>query len=147
MQNTYLVGTAADSAGPAFLSVAGQCENTSLLCNAQAFQLSCGCTLGARGGRFLLVRVITGFTSPTMTASRSGLNSPACPLFCRVQVTGKNPLAALQEHLADPWGTTIFSKAVVVPGQMVQPECKIPQFTEFQGTKIFTPCLFQGLWP
>jgi len=63
------------------------------------------------------------------------------------QVTGKNPIAALQEHLADPMGTTIFSKAVVVPGQVVQPECKIPQYTEFQGVKIFTPCLFQGLWP
>ncbi|WIA19347.1 hypothetical protein OEZ85_003978 [Tetradesmus obliquus] len=63
------------------------------------------------------------------------------------QVTGKGPLAALSEHLADPMGTTIFSKAVVIPGQVVQPECKIPQFTNFQGTQIFTPCLFQGLWP
>jgi len=63
------------------------------------------------------------------------------------QVTGKNPIAALQEHIADPWATTIFSKAVVVPGQAVQPECKIPLYTEFQGVKIFTPCLFQDLWP
>lgn len=51
------------------------------------------------------------------------------------QVTGKNPIAALQEHLADPWGTTIFSKVVVVPGQVVQPACKIPTYTEFQGVK------------
>jgi light-harvesting complex I chlorophyll a/b binding protein 4 len=63
------------------------------------------------------------------------------------QVTGKNPIAALQEHLSDPWSTTIFSKAVVVPGQAVQPPCMIPQYTEFQGVKIFTPCLFQDLWP
>jgi len=63
------------------------------------------------------------------------------------QVTGKNPIAALQEHIADPWATTIFSKAVVVPGQAVQPPCMIPQYTEFQGVKIFTPCLFQDLWP
>lgn len=61
-----------------------------------------------------------------------------CVLSCVcavAQVTGKNPIAALQEHLADPMGTTIFSKAVVVPGQVVQPECKIPQYTEFQGVK------------
>jgi hypothetical protein len=29
------------------------------------------------------------------------------------QITGKGPLGALSEHLADPFGTTIFSKAVV----------------------------------
>lgn len=51
------------------------------------------------------------------------------PTTTQQQVTGKGPLAALNEHLADPMGTTIFSKAVVVPGQVVQPECKIPQFT------------------
>jgi light-harvesting complex I chlorophyll a/b binding protein 4 len=43
--------------------------------------------------------------------------------------------------MIDPMGTTIFSKAVVIPGQVVQPECKIPLYTDFQGTKIFTPCL------
>lgn len=48
-----------------------------------------------------------------------------CPV--PTQVTGKNPIAALQEHLSDPWSTTIFSKAVVVPGQAVQPPCMIPQ--------------------
>lgn len=37
------------------------------------------------------------------------------------QVTGKNPLAALSEHLANPIGTTIFSKAVVTPTQVIQP--------------------------
>jgi hypothetical protein len=44
-------------------------------------------------------------------------------------------------YITDPMGTTIFSKAVVIPGQVVQPECKIPLYTDFQGTKIFTPCL------
>jgi hypothetical protein len=47
-------------------------------------------------------------------------------------VTGKNPLAALGEHIADPFGTTIFSKAAVVPGQAVAPPCKIPLYTDFQ---------------
>ncbi|CAK0756035.1 hypothetical protein CVIRNUC_002420 [Coccomyxa viridis] len=63
------------------------------------------------------------------------------------QVTGKGPLGALGEHLSDPISTTIFSKAVVVPGQAVQPECKIPPFAEYGGIKIPTPCLFSGLWP
>jgi hypothetical protein len=49
------------------------------------------------------------------------------------QISGLNPLAALSEHLADPLGTTIFSKAVVVPGQAVVPPCKIPDTVEFQG--------------
>jgi light-harvesting complex I chlorophyll a/b binding protein 4 len=42
------------------------------------------------------------------------------------QVTGKGPLAALAEHVADPLGTTIFSKAVVIPGQAFVPACQIP---------------------
>jgi len=63
------------------------------------------------------------------------------------QVTGKGPIAALQEHLADPWGTTIFSKAVVIPGQAVVPACQIPPVTEFQGIKIPTPCFMAPLWP
>lgn len=37
------------------------------------------------------------------------------------QVTGKGPLGALSEHLANPIGTTIFSKAVVTPAQVIQP--------------------------
>ena len=63
------------------------------------------------------------------------------------QVTGKGPLGALSEHLANPIGTTIFSKAAVTPLQAVQPPCKIAPFQDFQGIRISTPCLFQGLWP
>ena len=48
------------------------------------------------------------------------------------QVTGLNPIAALKQHLANPLGTTIFSKAVVVPGQAVVPPCMIPETVEFQ---------------
>jgi len=63
------------------------------------------------------------------------------------QVTGKGPLGALAEHLADPYGTTIFSKAVVVPGQAVAPPCAIPESVVFQGITIPTPCFLQSLWP
>ena len=63
------------------------------------------------------------------------------------QVTGKGPLGALSEHLANPVGTTIFSKAAVTPLQAVQPPCKIAPYQDFQGIRIPTPCLFQGLWP
>lgn len=63
------------------------------------------------------------------------------------QVTGLNPLAALSQHLADPLNTTMFSKAIVVPGQAVVPACAIPPSVNFQGITIPTPCLFQGLWP
>jgi light-harvesting complex I chlorophyll a/b binding protein 4 len=63
------------------------------------------------------------------------------------QVTGKGPLAALGEHLADPLGTTIFSKAVVVPGQAVAPACAIPPSVVYEGLTIQTPCFLQALWP
>ena len=41
------------------------------------------------------------------------------------QVTGVGPLEALQQHLRDPIHTTIFSKAAIVPGEVVQPPCQI----------------------
>lgn len=63
------------------------------------------------------------------------------------QVTGKNPLAALGEHLADPINTSIFSKAIIVPGQAVGPTCAIPPNVVFQGLTIPTPCFGSGLWP
>jgi light-harvesting complex I chlorophyll a/b binding protein 4 len=63
------------------------------------------------------------------------------------QTTGKNPLAALSEHLADPLGTTMFSKAVVIPGQAVAPPCAIAPSVDFGGITIPTPCFLQALWP
>jgi light-harvesting complex I chlorophyll a/b binding protein 4 len=63
------------------------------------------------------------------------------------QVTGKGPLAALGEHLADPINTTIFSKAAVIPTQAIGPACKIPSSVEFQGLTIPTPCFLSSLWP
>jgi hypothetical protein len=72
---------------------------------------------------------------------------PSHSPYCATQVTGKGPLAALSEHLADPYGTTIFSKAVVVPGQAVAPPCAIPSSVQFQGITIPTPCFGQALWP
>lgn len=63
------------------------------------------------------------------------------------QVTGLNPLAALSEHLSDPINTTMFSKAVVIPGQAVVPTCKIPDSVTVQGLTIPAGCFLQGLWP
>lgn len=63
------------------------------------------------------------------------------------QVTGKNPLAALGEHLSDPMNTTIFSKAVVVPGQAVVPACMIPETVTVQGLTIPAGCFLHSLWP
>lgn len=63
------------------------------------------------------------------------------------QITGKGPLGALSEHLANPIGTTIFSKAVVTPISAVVPECKIAPYQDFQGVRIPTPCFLKGLWP
>jgi light-harvesting complex I chlorophyll a/b binding protein 4 len=63
------------------------------------------------------------------------------------QVTGLGPLAALSQHLSDPLGTTIFSKAAIIPGQAIAPPCAIPPITKFQGIDIPTPCFLQSIWP
>jgi light-harvesting complex I chlorophyll a/b binding protein 4 len=65
------------------------------------------------------------------------------------QVSGKNPLAALAEHVSDPVNTTIFSKAVVTPFGSVAPPCAIPDTVTFQGVQIHAGCFLQeaGLWP
>ena len=49
------------------------------------------------------------------------------------QVTGLNPIAALKQHLEDPIHTTIFSKAAIVPGEIVQPPCKIEPVHNYKG--------------
>lgn len=38
-------------------------------------------------------------------------------------------------------------RSQVIPGQVVQPPCKIPESVTFQGVTLPTPCLFQGFWP
>jgi light-harvesting complex I chlorophyll a/b binding protein 4 len=63
------------------------------------------------------------------------------------QVTAVGPIAALQQHLADPINTSIFSKAVIAPGVISQPACQIPPVTNFQGLNIPTPCFLRTLWP
>eukprot|EP00199_Chlamydomonas_sp_CCMP681_P007099 CAMPEP_0119105646 /NCGR_PEP_ID=MMETSP1180-20130426/3554_1 /TAXON_ID=3052 ORGANISM="Chlamydomonas cf sp, Strain CCMP681" /NCGR_SAMPLE_ID=MMETSP1180 /ASSEMBLY_ACC=CAM_ASM_000741 /LENGTH=266 /DNA_ID=CAMNT_0007090759 /DNA_START=39 /DNA_END=839 /DNA_ORIENTATION=+ len=63
------------------------------------------------------------------------------------QVSGKNPIAILTEHIADPFGTTIFSKAAVIPGQAVAPACMIPDHIDFNGISIPAGCFLQSLWP
>jgi light-harvesting complex I chlorophyll a/b binding protein 4 len=60
------------------------------------------------------------------------------------QVSGLNPLAALRQHLADPLGTTIFSKAAIVPGQAVVPPCMIPETVQFQGEWLGGQCTGGG---
>ncbi|MEW5315864.1 MAG: hypothetical protein WDW38_007265 [Sanguina aurantia] len=63
------------------------------------------------------------------------------------QVTGLGPIAALNEHIAAPFDTTIFSKALVIPGQSIVPACAIPPSVVFQGVTIPTPCFLAPLWP
>eukprot|EP00798_Chlamydomonas_sp_ICE-L_P029602 gene29602-17879_t len=63
------------------------------------------------------------------------------------QFTGKGPLANLADHIADPTGTTIFSKAVIVPGAAFGPTCAIPSSVVFEGVTIPTPCFLESLWP
>lgn len=63
------------------------------------------------------------------------------------QVTGENPLAALKEHIRDPFGTTIFSRGAITLTDRVAPGCAIPSSVLYQGIEIPTPCFFEGLWP
>lgn len=63
------------------------------------------------------------------------------------QVTGLNPLAALGEHVADPLNTSIFGKAVVIPGQSIAPPCAIPDTVTVQGVTLPAGCFLKGLWP
>nr|6IGZ_6 Chain 6, Lhca-g [Bryopsis corticulans] len=65
----------------------------------------------------------------------------------QAQITGKGPIACWTDHLADPFGTTIFSKAVITLGGAVKPTCQIPDHVAFQGIDIPTPCFFEGFWP
>ena len=73
-----------------------------------------------------------------MAAHDVGRSVAIIPIIWKAVLLSSQPSCA---------GTTIFSKAVVVPGQAVQPECKIPPFAEYGGIKIPAPCLFSGLWP
>lgn len=59
----------------------------------------------------------------------------ACPYISVCVCVRARPQAALQEHLADPMGTTIFSKAAVIPGQAIAPPCKIAPSVQFQGER------------
>ena len=61
------------------------------------------------------------------------------------QISGLNPLAALSQHIADPLNTTIFSKAVIIPGQVVQPPCMIPETVQFQGVTIPAGCFLHAV--
>ena len=64
-------------------------------------------------------------------------------LCCAVQVTGENPLAALGEHIADPFNTTVFSAVLAGGGwfHFAGPGCAIPSSVVFEGVTIPTPCL------
>ncbi|CAD7697619.1 unnamed protein product, partial [Ostreobium quekettii] len=61
-------------------------------------------------------------------------------------VTRLNPLAALESHLDDPLGSTIFSKSVVKPTSYYGPGCAIADSVKFYGIGIPTPCFLGGLW-
>merc|ERR1711998_223382 len=63
------------------------------------------------------------------------------------QVTGKNPIANLLDHIASPNDTNIFAKSAVVPGESIAPSCAIEPYHLFQGIKIPTPCFLTGFWP
>lgn len=61
------------------------------------------------------------------------------------QTTGKGPLGALAEHLANPSANNMFNKAVIVPGDVHSIACAIPATATFQGIEIPTPCLFANM--
>lgn len=58
------------------------------------------------------------------------------------QTTGKNPLAALAEHVADPINTNMFGKAVVIPGTAIAPPCALPASVTGPLGEIATPCIW-----
>ncbi len=81
-----------------------------------------------------------------MSIGRTCTLTACCALNC-TRAPRASCSQALSEHLADPFGTTVFSKAAVVPGQAVALPCKIPATQAFEGIEIPTPCFLQGLWP
>merc|ERR1712139_456303 len=63
------------------------------------------------------------------------------------QVTGKNPIANLMDHISSPMTTNMFAKAAVVPGEVLGPTCAIEPPHVFQGIEIPAPCFFASFWP
>jgi light-harvesting complex I chlorophyll a/b binding protein 4 len=49
--------------------------------------------------------------------------------------------------VADPLNTSIFGKAVVIPGQSIVPSCAIPDTVTVQGVTLPAGCFLKGLWP
>merc|ERR1712099_7885 len=68
-------------------------------------------------------------------------------IIMSAQVSGKNPIANVKDHIASPMTTNIFAKAAIIPGTVLGPICVIESTHLFQGTLIPTPCFFSGLWP
>lgn len=123
-----------------------QAAYTSSYCLQLQLYMSCRAVLTGEAQRAASTLVCMSYAALLTRLVCLLLVLPLPPL-CQQQVTGKGPLGALSEHLADPYGTTIFSKAVVVPGQAVAPPCAIPSSVQFQGITIPTPCFAQALWP
>jgi len=63
------------------------------------------------------------------------------------QVTGKNPIANLIDHVNSPMSTNIFAKAAVIPGISLGPSCAIEPTHLFQGINLPTPCFLPSFWP
>merc|ERR1711990_18916 len=63
------------------------------------------------------------------------------------QVSGKNPIANLIDHVSSPMTTNIFAKAAIVPGSSFGPSCAIDPVHVFQGINIATPCFMPDFWP
>jgi light-harvesting complex I chlorophyll a/b binding protein 4 len=63
------------------------------------------------------------------------------------QVTGKNPISNLVDHVSSPMSTNIFAKAAIIPGTNLGPSCSIEPTHVFQGITLNTPCFLTDLWP